>query len=149
MYRIILFAFLSVYALTTFAVPAKRERHRLTLANGSTVEATWTGDETMHFYLTDDGRCLQCDNDGIARFVDADNLHKQWEAKIRKRQDVRARRRALRQRKAQRAMTGSKPGLVILVQFPDVPFHYTNADFQRFFNEKGYKDQTNIGSVRD
>ena len=46
-------------------------------------------------------------------------------------------------------MTGRKPGLVLLVQFPDAAFHYDNPTFQRLFNKEGYKDGINIGSVRD
>ena len=47
--------------------------------------------------------------------------------------------------------TGNHRGLVILIQFPDVPFVTPNAQatFQRFFNEIDYKDGGNTGSVRD
>ena len=136
-------------AMMAFAVPAKRERCTLILADGSTIEATWMGDETMHFYETDEGLLLQCDKNGIAHFVDAEKLREQWKAKTYKRQAARANRLASRRRKAGDHMTGSKRGLVILVQFPDVPFHYTNSYFQHFFNEEGYFDEINIGSVHD
>ena len=55
-------------------------------------------------------------------------------------------------------ITGSKIGLVILVQFPDDPetetadpigFPVTQAKMARFFNETGYIDNQNTGSVRD
>ncbi|MBR6140413.1 MAG: M6 family metalloprotease domain-containing protein [Bacteroidaceae bacterium] len=131
------------------AVPAKRERFTLTLADGSTIEATWMGDEILHFYLTDEGKYLQCDDEGIAHFIEPDILQKRWEAKANKRQAARAKRNAARKRKSQGAMIGTKRGLVILVQFPETPFHYTNATFQDFFNEEGYTDDINIGSVRD
>lgn len=137
------------YALMAFAVPAKRERCKLVLADGSTVEATWMGDECMHFYETDEGQLLQCDENGIAHFVDAEKLREQWKARTYKRNIARTNRMASRRKKAGDAMTGSKRGLVILVQFPDVPFHYTNNSFQHFFNEEGYLDDINIGSVHD
>lgn len=149
MRRNILLFLLGLYASMLFSVPAKRERCTLTLPDGSTIQATWTGDEAMHFYLTDDGRCLQCDDKGFAHFVDAEQLHQRWKAKTAKRQAFRAKRFASSQRKAKRAMTGSKRGLVILVQFPDVPFYYTNSTFQNFFNEIDYYDDINVGSVRD
>lgn len=136
-------------AITAFAVPAKRERCTLRLADGSTIEATWMGDEVMHFYQTDDGRCLKCDDSGIAHFVDAEALHQTWKARAHKRQAARNRRYASSRRKARGAMTGSKRGLVILVQFPYTSFHYTKTTFEHFFNEEGYLDDINQGSVRD
>ena len=133
------------------AVPAKRERYTLTLADGSTIEATLMGDETMHFYQTDDGKCLQCDSLGIAHFVDSDVLHNRWKEKVAKRQARRASKRRVTSWDdgAGEPLIGTKLGLVILVQFPDVPFLYPNEAFQCFFNEKGYKDGFNYGSVRD
>ena len=136
-------------AMMAFAVPAKRERCTLILADSSTIEATWMGDETMHFYETDEGLLLQCDKDGIAHFVDAEKLRAQWKARTYKRNFARAKRLASRRKKAGDAMTGSKRGLVILVQFPDVPFYYTNSYFQHLFNEEGFFDDINIGSVHD
>ena len=137
------------YALMLSAVPAKRERCTLTLLDGKTIEATWMGDEVMHFYRTDDGKLLQCNEKGFAQFVDAELLQQRWKARMHKRQAYRAKRNASSRRKAKSAMTGSKRGLVILVEFPDVAFHYTNSTFQSFFNEIGYWDDVNIGSVRD
>ena len=136
-------------ALTALAVPAKRERCTLLLSDGTTIEATWMGDEMAHFYQTDDGKCLQLDDKGIAHFVQRDILQKRWKARADKRQAARAKRHDSRRKKAGGAITGSKRGLVILVQFPDVKFHYTNNTFQHLFNEEGYFDNINQGSVHD
>ncbi len=149
MKRIFPIFLISLYALIATAVPAKRERCLLTLANGTTIEATSMGDELMHFYLSDDGRPLLCDNDGIAHFVEADSILQRREAKASKRRAARAKRMASRRKKVSETMTGSKRGLVILIQFPDVPFRFTQNAFHRFFNEKGYQDDINFGSVRD
>ena len=152
MNKVLLFFFFSIYAMMAVAVPAKRERHTLTLADGSKVEAVSMGDETMHFYQTDDGRCLQCDSLGIAHFIDKELLHARWEAKQAKRQAAQAKRDGARRAKrkdGRDAMIGSKPGLVILVEFPETPFYFTQTQFQRFFNEEGYSDGINKGSVRD
>lgn len=149
MYRIFLSLVIGLYALMASAVPAKRERCTLTLADGTTVEATWMGDESMHFYMTDEGRCLQEDSQGIAHFVDAEQLHRRWTAKAVKRQAARERRTASRRSKAGGATAGSKRGLVILIQFPQTPFRFSNANFQRLFNEVGYTDDVNTGSVHD
>ena len=136
-------------ALTALAVPAKRERCTLTLSDGTAIEATWMGDEFMHFYRTDEGKYLQCDDKGIAHFVQQDILQKHWKAKTYKRQAARAKRNISSRKKAKGAMTGSKRGLVILVQFQDVKFHFTNNTFQHLFNEEGYTDNINKGSVHD
>ena len=138
-----------ICALTALAVPAKRERCTLTLSDGTTIEATWMGDENLHFYRTDDGNFLQCDDKGIAHFVQPDILQERWKAKAGKRQAARAKRNISSRKKAGGAMTGSKRGLVILVQFPDVKFHFTNNTFQSLFNEEGYTDNINKGSVHD
>ena len=151
MHKLLLFLLFGIYALMASAVPAKRERYTLTLANGSQVEATFMGDETLHFYKTDDGHFLQCDSLGIAHFIESDVLQRRWKEKVEKRQAARAARKSVRSRKqeAREPMLGSKPGLVILVQFPETPFHFDNSAFQCFFNEIGYTDEINIGSVRD
>ena len=76
MQKVFLLLISAIYSMALVAVPAKRERCLLTLKDGSTIEATWMGDETMHFLQTDDGKCLQLDEKGIAHFVDAENFMK-------------------------------------------------------------------------
>ena len=149
MRKLILFVICGIYAIMMSAVPAKRERYTLTLADGSTIQATAMGDENLHFFLTDDGRCLQCDTLGIAHFVDYELLQARWKAKAERRQAAITKRMAARRKDPRNPMFGRKLGLVILVQFTDVKFHYTNDTFQRFFNEDGYSDNINSGSVHD
>ena len=153
MRKVFLFLFVSFYALIASAVPAKRERHILTLADGSKVEATSMGDELLHFYKTDDGRCLQCDSLCIAHFVESDVLYSRWKAKVEKRQAARASRARKgvrsKEQEERRPMIGSKTGLVVLVQFPETSFYFTDSEFQSYFNERGYSGGNNAGSVRD
>ena len=148
MRKVVLLFIFGICILTAFAVPAKRERCWLKLADGTSIEATRMGDETIHFYVTDDGQYLQCDSLDIARFVEPDVIHNRWKSRIEKRQNARARRNASRRRKAQAEFFGSKCGLVILVQFPQTPFHYSNSTFQDYFNDIDYTDNINKGSVR-
>ena len=139
-----------ICVLTVFAVPAKRERCTLKLADGTSIEATRMGDETIHFYVTDDGQYLQCDTSDIAHFVELDAIHNRWKSRVAKRQSVRTKRIDSRRRKAQQTtIYGSKRGLVILVEFPQTPFHYTNSTFNDYFNKEGYTDNLNTGSVHD
>lgn len=151
MRKIVLFLLYNMCALLVCAVPAKRERITLTLADGTKVEATWMGDETMHFYQTDDGQCLQCDSLGIAHPIDSYDLRKRWKERIERRQAARASKKKANRwdEGAGQPIVGNRTGLVILVQFPDVPFHFPPTSFQDFFNEKGYKDGLSSGSVRD
>ena len=138
--------------LTLYAIPAKRERCTLTLPDGSKVEATFMGDEHLHFYLTDDGRyLLPCTGD-TARYVEQDTIRARWQARASKRKAALSRRNAARRaggRRQSKTMSGSKRGLVILVDFPDVPFYFTADTFERLFNETGYHDGINVGSVHD
>ena len=149
MRKVILPFIFGICALTAFAVPAKRERCILTLADGTLIEATRMGDETIHFFLTDDGKYLQCDNQDIAHFVEPDVIRNRWKSRLEKRQNARARRSAARRKDAPMAISGSKRGLVILVEFPQLPFHYAKSTFEEYFNKEGYTDNLNKGSVHD
>lgn len=40
-------------------------------------------------------------------------------------------------------------GLVLLVEFPDLPFSHTNADFSSMMNQKGYSKNGGVGSAAD
>ena len=142
--------FFGMCVVTAFAVPAKRDRCWLKLADGTAIEATRMGDETIHFYLTDDGQYLQCDSLDIAHFVEPDAIHKRWKSRLEKRQNVRTRRNAVKRQKSYpSSISGSKRGLVILVQFPSLPFQFSNSTFQDYFNKEGYTDDLNRGSVHD
>ena len=151
--KFFLFLFISIYALGVSAVPAKRERHILTLADGTKVEAVSMGDELLHFFKTDDGRCLQRDSLGIAHIIGSDELQSRWKAKAERRQAARAARmkKAPGSKEAEeiRPMIGSKTGLVVLVEFPDTKFHFDEKEFNSYFNERGYSGGNNAGSVRD
>ena len=46
---------LSFVAMGMMAVPAKRVKKTLVLADGTTVEAVLTGDENVHYYTAADG----------------------------------------------------------------------------------------------
>ena len=61
MQRLLLTIICCIQALMLSAVPAKRDRYKLQLADGSYITATMMGDEMLHFFRTDDGRFLQCD----------------------------------------------------------------------------------------
>lgn len=137
---------------TAFAVPAKPGlKKKVTLKNGTTVELSLKGDEHFSFYSTAEGKpCLL--RNGELKMLTNDEVAELWTAQKEKRL-------ALSQSSSRRARrvgesnttTGNHRGLVILVEFKDVKFVTPNAQtvFQRFFNEEGYKEYGNAGSVRD
>jgi len=139
--RILLAAALVATAITVVAVPAKRIQRTLTLADGTTVEAVFTGDEFNHYWLADDGTQYVHQGDGI--FVERSQT-----------QQARALGKAMRvnQRRVSRrraSYTGEKKGLVILMSFKDKSFSSTKDDWEAAINEKGYSRNGAPGSVAD
>ena len=110
-------------ALTAMAIPAKRGMSRtLTLANGSTVEATLVGDEFGHYWLTDDGSAYI----GVGQsYVPVNRQDLQRKAQVRR---DKANKRRVKQlepgigQKDPNTYTGHKKGLVILVNFANQTF---------------------------
>ena len=140
--------------ITTFAVPAKPGlKKKVTLKNGSTVELTLKGDEHFSFYRNADGKACQL-KDGELTMLTDEEVSKQWS-------DMREKRLAVDNTVSRRARrvgeagttTGTQHGLVILLQYQDVKFQNdsatTNNAYKRYFNEEGYNEGGNAGSVRD
>lgn len=138
-------------ALTVMAIPAKRGQYRtISLADGSQVKAELVGDEFMHYWQAEDGRCFVKNQN---QYEDA-NLEGMRLSAANKHQL-----RALQHQ--QRAQTrgvgdskqyiGEKKGLIILVQFPDNKFqsNHTAEFFNRVANEKGFHEAGYRGSVHD
>ena len=156
MHRRLVLTILTIMAATsTVAVPAKRVRTWLRLSNGTKVEATLSGDEHLHYYLTDDGQALMTEADGdIARFVSLDSLSAIHTERLAKANTRRIRKQMkMKQTRAwgdeMNPITGSKRGLVILVNFADRQLTYSRNDFNNFFNQSGYQEFGMQGSVRD
>lgn len=159
---IILSIILSLVAMTSLAIPAKRVRRALTLADGTIIMATLTGDENGHWFVDDSGKALTEDSEGVARYLSQYELYSRMEAKA-ERMEARNMTRKARLSKTRRsnaltttpaeeltqAFTGKKRGLVILVNFTDTKFIYTKDDFHALANEKGYSKNGAVGSVSD
>ena len=160
---IILSIFLSLVAMTCIAMPAKRVRRSLTLADGTTVMATLTGDENGHWYVDDTGKVLTEDSIGIAHYISQYELESRRKAR-KERLTARNNSRKARLAKAKQissaitrgsgetiyeGYTGHKKGLIILVNFTDKKFTFTRDDFNALANEKGYNKNNAKGSVSD
>ncbi len=146
--------------LTASANPAKRVTKTLTLADGTTVEATLHGDEHGHWYVAADGSKYALNaKEQAFRLSDSEFQHRlnarseRFEAA----NDMRAARmqRAVRRNAFGGTKTeyvGQKRGLVILVNFTDKRMNstHTKSFYDKRFNEQGYTDSYGaIGSVRD
>lgn len=136
------------------AVPAKPGlKKKVTLSNGSIVELTLRGDEHYAFYTDASGEPCQLKQGRLLKMTH-EEVNRQWAAQREKRlaySETAGRRANRRVGDKQGATTGTHRGLVILMQFPDMPFTTENAQhtFQRFFNEEGYNEMGMAGSVRD
>ncbi|MBQ4445711.1 MAG: M6 family metalloprotease domain-containing protein [Prevotella sp.] len=158
--RLLLSVLASLMAvLTVSAVPAKPGvKIIVTLNNGKTVELALRGDEHFSFYTDHNGVPFrQIAEDKYEQLTNrqVDSL---WalckQVRMEKGLNVNSSMRKAPKRKAgipSTVTTGKQRGLVILMQFQDVKFstEEPKAAFQRFFNEKGYSDDGNAGSVKD
>ena len=143
---------------TVLAVPAKRVTKTVRLDNGTTVELTLRGDEHFSFYTDEDGTPYRLSMNGKYERMTTMEVDSIWTKRKAERlglsSSAQSTRRGMPIRRAGRpssATTGKHRGLVILMQFQDVQFVTDNpkATFNRFFNEKGYSDNGNAGSVKD
>ena len=145
---------LMLVTVTMMAVPAKPGmKKKVTLKNGKTVELSLRGDEHFSYYTDAAGKPCKLKNGELITLTH-EEVAEQWTA-------LKEQRLALDNSSSRRARrvgepgttTGNQKGLVILVQFQDVKFQNdsltTNQIFKRFFNEEGYKEYGNEGSVRD
>lgn len=138
-------------ATALLAIPAKRVKRTITLANGSQVTATLSGDEYLHYYTDAAGNRYVPQADG--RYVPLSqerlNLGQQRRAAANAACMARAQKSRATWGATSNPVSGKKKGLVILVNFSDMPMKYTNADFNDFFNKVGYNEHGMIGSVHD
>ena len=157
--------FLSIFTLllsvsvALHAVPAKPVKKAVKLADGSTVELTLRGDEHFSFYTDDEGNPFVMNGNGIAQPVAKQLVTERWTSLKNERlaythraaTAINGKRRIAKAGTPSTVTTGKQRGLVILVEFPDVPFVTENpkAVFNRFFNEEGYSEYGNTGSVKD
>ena len=131
-------------------MPAYPTRKTVRTASGD-VTVTLRGDEYLCFWLSDDGKAYRPQEDGTYAEIPAFELQQiREEAKeARSRND--ARRAQKRRVGTITPRTGTYRGLVILVNFKDESFSVADpkAQFERYFNQKGYSDYGMTGSVTD
>lgn len=150
--RYLLATLLALLSVAALAVPAKRVQRTLTLPDGTQVMATLTGDETFHYWLSDDGRAFVTDSTGCPHEMEAAQAQQTLCARVRA-NNVRRQARSARRKSAwgaeQNPVSGERKGLVILVNFSNLQLRHTQADYEAYFNEEGYNENGCEGSVRD
>ena len=142
--------------VTASAVPAKPVKKTVCQADGTLIELTLRGDEHYSFYTSEDGTPHQLKADGQLLKMTREEVSERWTELRAKRLAKDARRANARMTSPKQAgtpgqTTGKHRGLVILVEFADVKMATPDAQatFSRFFNEEGYHEYENTGSVRD
>ena len=141
------------------AVPAKKGVKRtIKLADGTSVVAELKGDEFASYWQADDGKCYVQDIDSRTfKITDKAQVVNRGLAKRQKANDERIKRFSKRGPKREITgafshFTGTKKGLIILVNFKDVKFGrtHTRAMFDNIANKKGFTNSLGFkGSVKD
>lgn len=147
-------AFLLLSTMTANAVPAKPVKKTFQQADGTTIELTLRGDEHFKFYTDAQGDPYILNADGKLERTSGQVITDTWTAQRKERLSVVNKTRqnkALTRNGKANTTIGKHRGLVILIQFPDFPFVTENpqATINRLFNEMGYTEYGNAGSVKD
>lgn len=161
---------LLLISVTVLAVPAKRIKKNITLADGTQKEVVLVGDENIHYYLDAENVAYTCDEKGVFRKDDRRKLEDKWKERLARRNKHRIERAearglnmtpktmqepSLRHRAQwgaeQNPISGDKTGLVILVNFPDKVLKDAHGQeyYGGFFNQVGFSKDGNYGSVHD
>lgn len=151
--------------MPAWAIPAKRIPVTLKLVDGTAVTAIMVGDESCHFYVTEEGIPVIHVADSTYRLApeEKEALYAHWKERNERRNAHRfAKARAIRsansrngkmmaEAKAPTPFIGKKKGVVILINYSDVVMKPSNNNyaFDRMFNEVGYSDNGCTGSVHD
>lgn len=171
MKKFFLLLFLCLVSTLSFAVPAKRVTFTHTQKDGTVLSLMFVGDEHMHYYKnTVTGEAMSLSDDGDYYVIPAMDFSA-------RQQMANQRRIEANQRRIQRlpfqgdmsrlhestkngklkalgqfnTITGSKKGLVILVNFSDKAMQasHDQSAFNDMFNKEGYSENGHIGSVHD
>ena len=144
---------LLLMAVAMLAVPVKPGLKRLlTLADGTTVNATLVGDEHGHFWKGVDGKCYQMVSDtDVYQVVDGQDIAKKARQRRANANSRRMKRLAPRRAGEVSGITGNKKGLIILVNFQNSSFQSSHDKtlYQSIANGENYSEGDFEGSMRD
>ena len=154
---IVTVAGLLLSVLTAQAVPAKPGVKRtVRQADGTLRELTLCGDEHFSFFKDDEGQPYILNADNWLMPISQEEVSERWTASRDERMSrgyskARSQARGMGRGGVPNTTVGKHRGLVILMQFKDVKFVSSDPydTFNRFFNEEGYHENGNSGSVKD
>ncbi len=165
MKKILLFVLLLFNFISLFAVKATPSLLTYKQPDGSEIKYYLHGDECFNFMVSEDGCLLTFDDLGFLVNGEIDNSIIKKSAKKTKLQTVQSQLEHIIKTSqnnvfsvAQRAssnkgypLSGSPKGLIILVEYKDVPFKSSTVhqDFFNLLNENGYNSGGSTGSARD
>ena len=154
----LLLIFILLFAVrTAWSIPADSKPFTVTNSDGTVLTIMLCGDECCHFYTTLDGTLVVEEENGDWRLAPelTDSIQKVWSEKS-TRLNLRRQQRGTSNliKKAMgypSSYIGSKKGIVLLVNFSDQDMKSTNTrdKFDKMFNQVGYKENNNVGSVHD
>lgn len=156
--RLLLIGVTLLFSITVvMAVPAKPgTKKTVRQADGTLIELTLRGDEHYSFYTAEDGTPYQLKAGAQLLKMTNEEVSARWTELREQRLAADSRRANARTKSPKQAgtpgqTTGKHRGLIILVEFKDVKFASVDvqATFNRFFNEEGYNEYGNTGSVKD
>ncbi len=144
---------LCTWTMLVHAIPAKPGQKKvLTLANGTTIQATLVGDEHGHFYVDANGKAYNRAS-GKAFYQEVNSGNIISKAKVRRSQVNTKRVKRLGAAKVGEvgSYIGQKKGIVILVNYTDVKWQSSNtlALFKRIANEENFSYGSFKGSMYD
>ena len=156
MKKMILVLSLVLTCTVAFAIPARRGQWKtLKLADGTEIRAELRGDEFCRYWQAEDGRKFVVDRKtGLAHEADMGAMKARADQRRVRVGSQRARRSPqarLEMGESHSPYVGEKKGLIILVEFADMPFrdgHDTEL-FHRMANEEGFSEGHFQGSIKD
>ena len=156
MRRLVTIGMMWMVAVALMAIPAKPGQTRqMTLPDGTSCLLTLTGDETLHYWASSDGRAFVETHEGSLREIVLEEAVER--ARLRQQRSAVRRQQRLhrawkRQESAFGDYIGEKKGIIILAAFADQAFQsdHDNELFSRIVNEQGFTHADgHRGSVHD
>lgn len=146
----------ALLATATFAAPARRGVVKtIRLADGTELRAELRGDEFLHYYQSEDGKCYVDNGDGTFVPYNAEtgkaNATAKRAAMKKASKMMKAKPLRIGMFNGSTGYYGQKKGLIILVQFPDLQFKsgHDNEFYNKLANQENYTEGNFHGSVHD
>lgn len=129
------------------AIPARPGKFMYNQPDGTVITLAMYGDESYHWMETEDGTKVRIDDDGsVVPIAASDRI-----IGIAKAAERHSRAISTQNSRKAEPVTGAPHFLVILTEFPDIPYSMENVqdEYYQMLNGKGYSKYGDVGSVRD